>query len=207
MLPGVLLPARALLSLSVLCQLPSPGSLFPRLPLPAFASAVRPRRGSLAAMAADSHFYPIGSRGLPWGDAERVAWRAQHVVKRSYEREVLLPLEALREGGAFLVEKYGALSLEPDRYPVMVAKSKKWHEANPTVLVTGGVHGYETSGVKGALLFLQTHAEGYSDRFNFVVAPCVSPWGFEHIQRWNNNADGCALPCLSTCGMRPMQCF
>ena len=158
-------------------------------------------------MAADSHFYPIGSRGQPWGDAERVAWRAQHVVKRSYDREVLLPLEALRERGVFLVEKYGALSVEPDRYPVMVAKSKKWHEAKPTVLVTGGVHGYETSGVKGALLFLQTHAEGYGDRFNFVVAPCVSPWGFEHIQRWNNNADGCALPCLSACDMRPMQCF
>ena len=29
----------------------------------------------------------------------------------------------------------------------------------------------------------------FADRFNIVVAPCVSPWGYETIQRWNNNAE------------------
>jgi hypothetical protein len=53
------------------------------------------------------------------------------------------------------------------------------------VLVTGGVHGYETSGVQGALRFLDTLAEGYFDRLNIVVAPCISPWGYETINRWN----------------------
>jgi len=24
----------------------------------------------------------------------------------------------------------------------------------------------------------------FVDRANFLVAPCVSPWGYEHIQRW-----------------------
>jgi hypothetical protein len=47
------------------------------------------------------------------------------------------------------------------------------------------VHGYETSGVQGALLFLKEKALDYSQDFNIVVAPCVSPWGYEHIQRWN----------------------
>ena len=46
----------------------------------------------------------------------------------------------------------------------------------PSVLVTGGVHGYETSGVQGALAFLETEAQRYADRFNICVAPCVSPW-------------------------------
>ncbi|NRA62393.1 MAG: DUF2817 domain-containing protein, partial [Psychrobium sp.] len=49
----------------------------------------------------------------------------------------------------------------------------------------GGVHGYETSGVHGALRFLQSHGQRYSENFNIVVAPCISPWGYETINRWN----------------------
>jgi predicted deacylase len=50
------------------------------------------------------------------------------------------------------------------------------------------VHGYETSGVQGAILFLNTVATDYAAKFNIVVVPCVSPWGYETIQRWNCNA-------------------
>jgi hypothetical protein len=47
---------------------------------------------------------------------------------------------------------------------------------------------YETSGVQGALRFLQTRAEQYSQHFNIIVAPCISPWGYETINRWNPDA-------------------
>jgi hypothetical protein len=56
------------------------------------------------------------------------------------------------------------------------------------VLVTGGVHGYETSGVQGALQFLERHAQAYVGRVNLLVVPCVSPWGYERIHRWNFDA-------------------
>jgi hypothetical protein len=56
----------------------------------------------------------------------------------------------------------------------------------PWVLVTGGVHGYETSGVHGALQFLERHAADYP--VNLLAIPCVSPWGYERIHRWNANA-------------------
>ena len=55
----------------------------------------------------------------------------------------------------------------------------------PSALVTGGVHGYETSGVHGALQFAEQHAADYAGRANLVVAPCVSPWAYERIHRWN----------------------
>ncbi|NMU18542.1 peptidase, partial [Vibrio parahaemolyticus] len=45
-----------------------------------------------------------------------------------------------------------------------------------------------TSGVHGALKFVETEAERYAEHFNIVVAPCVSPWGYEVINRWNPNA-------------------
>jgi hypothetical protein len=50
------------------------------------------------------------------------------------------------------------------------------------------VHGYETSGVHGALQFLETRAADYAGRANLLVVPCVSPWGYERIHRWNRDA-------------------
>ena len=37
-------------------------------------------------------------------------------------------------------------------------------------------------------MFLSTKAEEYSEHFNLLVAPCVSPWGYETIQRWTAKA-------------------
>jgi len=62
---------------------------------------------------------------------------------------------------------------------------KNWCPHKPCALVTGGVHGYEKSGVQGALQFLEEKAEHYASvGFNIMVVPCISPWGYECIQRW-----------------------
>eukprot|EP00602_Paraphysomonas_sp_CaronLab_P008713 CAMPEP_0185035550 /NCGR_PEP_ID=MMETSP1103-20130426/27143_1 /TAXON_ID=36769 /ORGANISM="Paraphysomonas bandaiensis, Strain Caron Lab Isolate" /LENGTH=303 /DNA_ID=CAMNT_0027572685 /DNA_START=8 /DNA_END=919 /DNA_ORIENTATION=- len=125
----------------------------------------------------------IGTPGVKWGDAEKAQWLSQQSVKRSYQDEVLSKLEPLRDH--FDIEQYGSLSYDTEKYPLYAVKTRNWTADRPTVLVTGGVHGYETSGVQGAVRFLQTSALQYSDRFNIVVAPCVSPWGYETINRWN----------------------
>ncbi|MFM2655786.1 M14 family metallopeptidase [Vibrio owensii] len=130
--------------------------------------------------------YPIGTPGQPWGEEERKAWCEQRDVKRSYQEEVVTKIDALRE--RFDVEQYGALSYDEARFPLFCIKTRNWDAAKPVVLVTGGVHGYETSGVHGALKFVDTKAERYAEHFNIVVAPCVSPWGYEVINRWNPNA-------------------
>ena len=133
--------------------------------------------------------YSIGTPGKPWGDAERKQWRGRvNIVKRSYHDEVIVKLDEINKD-IFTVEQYGTLSYDPDRYKLYVVKTKSWDAEKPTVLVTGGVHGYETSGVQGALLFLTTAAEKYAESFNIICCPCVSPWGYECIQRWNFNAE------------------
>lgn len=128
-----------------------------------------------------------GTPGQPWGPAERAAWRAGLRRRRSYAEEVLAPIEAL--GGSFDLIRYGLLDYPPDgRYPLIALRSRDWDDALPVALVTGGVHGYESSGVHGALLFLARHADAYAGRINLLVAPCVSPWAYERIQRWNPDA-------------------
>lgn len=131
-------------------------------------------------------FYPIGTPGEPWTDADKAAWRQTQKVRRSYADEVLAKLQTL--GDPWRVEPYGALSVDPDRYPLMSVRPAAPDPALPWVLVTGGVHGYETSGVQGALAFVATIAADYLDRVNLLVAPCVSPWGYEVIHRWNPSA-------------------
>jgi hypothetical protein len=130
--------------------------------------------------------YPIGTPGKPWGADERALWLARQVVQRSYQADVCSPVLALREH--FEVTQYGQLDHDPVRFPLLALRSKSWDDSLPTALVTGGVHGYETSGVHGALRFLGQRAGDYAGRCNLVVAPCVSPWAYEVISRWNRQA-------------------
>ena len=128
-------------------------------------------------------FYPIGTPGQPWGEAERALWRSRQKRLRSHRDDVVAAVEKL--AADWDVSEYGALDYDDRRYPLLVLRSRSWDPALPTMLVTGGVHGYETSGVHGALQFAEAHAGDYAGRANLVVVPCVSPWGYEHFQRWN----------------------
>ena len=134
--------------------------------------------------------YPIGTPGTPWGDAERAAWLARQGVKRSYDDEVVAPLKARVPAQGELFE-YGVLDyarLGLGSYPLLAVRSREWRADRPTVLVTGGVHGYETSGVQGALQWIATEFDRHAGRANLLVLPCLNPWGYETINRWNPDA-------------------
>jgi hypothetical protein len=123
--------------------------------------------------------YHIGTVGTPWGEAEKQQWLSERQIKRSYKDEVLTPLQQSLPDTAELLT-YGTLDYSAFGLPVyelFAVRSKNWQEGKPVVLVTGGVHGYETSGVQGALKFV-----------NLLVLPCISPWGYETINRWNPKA-------------------
>jgi hypothetical protein len=130
--------------------------------------------------------YPIGTPGQPWGDAERAAWLARQRVQRRYAEDVLPRIAAL--DGRFDVHEYGRVVVEGEAYPLLALRSRAGAAGRPLVLVTGGVHGYETSGVHGALAFLERHGEACAGHVDLLVAPCVSPWAYERVQRWNAEA-------------------
>lgn len=134
-----------------------------------------------------AHFYPIGAPGRPWGEAEVAEWRSRQAKAREYDQDVLAVVARLED--RFDVEQYGTLDCSQDgHYPLMALRSRDWRDELPSALVTGGVHGYETSGVHGALQFADLHAADYAGRFNLLIVPCVSPWAYERIQRWNRDA-------------------
>ena len=130
--------------------------------------------------------YPIGTPGRPWGEVERNQWRAGRPQLRRYDQDVLPRIEALAD--RFDRVQYGELDYAGEIYPLFALQSRNWSAELPVGLVTGGVHGYETSGVMGALEFLEDRAADYAGRINLLIAPCVSPWGYERINRWNYDA-------------------
>ncbi len=130
--------------------------------------------------------YPVGRPGKPWSDEEKKQWRELQQVKRSYQDEVLAKLPKQKAG--FTIHQYGALPYDEERYPLFAVISDSLSETKPTILITGGVHGYETSGVQGALKFINEKLDSYADDFNFIIVPCISPWGYETINRWNPDA-------------------
>ncbi len=128
--------------------------------------------------------YHIGTPGSKWGEKEKKQWLGEQKVKRSYKEHVLNELEYLKND--FEIINYGLLKYEGfNEYPLYALKNKDFSTTKRTILVTGGVHGYETSGVKGALKFAKKKASTYFNKYNIIIVPCVSPWGFETINRWN----------------------
>ena len=130
-----------------------------------------------------STIHSIGTPGQPWGQAEKTLWLSRQARKRSYETDVLSVVDHLRD--RFDVVEYGRLDYAPESFPLFAIRSRGWREDLPYALVTGGVHGYETSGVHGALQFVDMHAADYAGRVNLLIAPCISPWAYERIHRWN----------------------
>lgn len=130
--------------------------------------------------------YPVGTPGQPWGENERNEWRARQTRHRRYDEDVVPRIEALAD--RYDRVAYGQLDYAGQIYTLLGLRDRIFDPALPTALVTGGVHGYETSGVMGVLEFLEKHAAAYSGRANLLAVPCVSPWGYERINRWNYDA-------------------
>jgi hypothetical protein len=130
--------------------------------------------------------YPIGTVGKPWGSQEKQNWLQAQSVKRSYQDNVINKINDLRR--EFTIEQYGSLNYNKRTFTLFAIKSQNWDTKKPIALITGGVHGYETSGVHGALEFVEQFGEYYGKSFNLLVLPCLSPWGYETINRWNPHA-------------------
>lgn len=121
----------------------------------------------------------------PWTQANKDQWFQAQKIQRSYKDDVLSKIAELKS--IYEIQQYGALSINPEKYPLFLMKTKNFDPKKKTVIITGGVHGYETSGVHGALAFMKNEVKNYP-QFNFVCVPCISPWSYETINRWNPKA-------------------
>lgn len=126
-----------------------------------------------------------------WSEAQKIKWYnevAQNRV-RDYNKDVVSRIINNLPANTHHIERYGTLNVASKEYPLFSVSVGHFFSGNPNILITGGVHGYEPSGVEASLRFLEDDALKLSKEFNFVVYPCISPWSYEFDQRWNNNAE------------------
>jgi len=126
-----------------------------------------------------SSFYPVGRVGVPWDAIELDQWRSRQSRLRRYDVDVVPRIDALAD--RFEKIEYGELEYDGERYALLALRDRDLDASLPIALLTGGVHGYETSGVLGALDFLETAAADYAGKVNLLAVPCVSPWAYERI--------------------------
>jgi hypothetical protein len=68
-------------------------------------------------------------------------------------------------------------------YPFFVVRRKVSARA-PTILLTAGLHGEEPAGVEAALQWLESD-QGGRWPVNWLVFPCINPYGWERNRRYN----------------------
>jgi len=133
-----------------------------------------------------ARFYPVGRPGHAWNAGELAEWRSRQSRLRRYDVDIVQRIDALAD--EYDLIPYGELRYDDECFALLALGGRQIRPELPSVLVTGGVHGYETSGVLGVLEFLENEAADYLEKINLLAIPCVSPWGYERIARWNHDA-------------------
>lgn len=97
-------------------------------------------------------------------------------LQSSFQEAVLDPVNEVRSA---TVRSAGTLTYGELEYSIPYALVGEVGSERPVVLVSGGVHGEEQAGVHAAVQFLRERADAYTDRFSFLILPCVNPSGFD----------------------------
>ncbi|MFH1064150.1 MAG: M14 family metallocarboxypeptidase [Candidatus Woesearchaeota archaeon] len=102
--------------------------------------------------------------------------------KRSYRDEIVTRLSNL--DSRLKASILGYVGSKSSIYPIYNVNTGSDIGA-PKILLSAGVHGDEPAGVYALLDFLEGPILKYASAYDFLVLPCLNPWGFEHDDRRN----------------------
>jgi hypothetical protein len=124
-----------------------------------------------------------------WNQRQIDDWRAAVIAggKRRDYAAIVSRLTAL-PANTHTLDHYATLTAGDDHYNLLCVTVGDLTNTDPILLITGGVHGYEPSGVDATIKFLERDAPRLAQHFNIVAYPCISPWAYEYDQRWNADA-------------------
>ncbi len=136
----------------------------------------------------NSASYPIGTPGTPWGEAEKAEWRSRQVRRRSYADDVLsadrTPARAFR-GDAVRPARLCARPLSAASRCAAASGARscraRWSPAACTATRPAACTARCSSSTR-----TRPTTPG---AINLLVAPCISPWAYERIHRWNPRGD------------------
>lgn len=119
-----------------------------------------------------------------WLPEQCDAWYAAQPQVRDYRQDIVERVRAITLPPSLTWRVYG--EVEGDELicvtPAQIDSSK------PSLIITGGVHGYEPEGIEACLQVVEGRAPDIVKKTNLYVYPCVTPAAFRINHRWTRGA-------------------
>lgn len=105
-------------------------------------------------------------------------------MSKSYIKEVVTELKKIEELGIFQehgykIESFGCAHGKDKSLPLCCIRPIVFDDNKKNILISAGVHGDEPAGVYAALKFIKYWLGPYKEDYQFVIFPCMNPFGFE----------------------------
>lgn len=120
-----------------------------------------------------------------WSADRCAAWYGQQPQVRDYVRDVVERARAVTLPPSLVLSSYGAAHGDD----LICVAPRAIDSSKPSLSITGGVHGYEPSGIDASLQLIETGAQNYRDRANIFIFPCVTPAAYRIHHRWTHGAN------------------
>lgn len=107
---------------------------------------------------------------------------------RSYSGMMDRMLRLAKETKGVEAHLLGTVRAHPDRYPFWMLSTPDG-PGKKKVCLSGGIHGDEPAGVETILAVIEMirNKPALLDRFQFILFPCINPFGYEHHTRHNRS--------------------
>ncbi|MGC1479458.1 MAG: M14 family metallocarboxypeptidase [Chthoniobacterales bacterium] len=66
---------------------------------------------------------------------------------------------------------------EASGYPLHYAETRRPIAGRPWLYFSAGIHGDESAATEGLVTWMERHGSKDLDRYNFLIFPCLNPWG------------------------------
>ena len=136
----------------------------------------------------------------PWTAERFNRWYQEQplVPERDYLKTIVPRIRRLGEQAEVQIEQYGEVtygskilqqegveeSLKHVTHTLYQILVGDFSQDKPCFIILGGTHGYEKGGPLAALKFAEELAHQYTNRFNIIIFPCLSPGPYEKELRF-----------------------
>ncbi len=104
--------------------------------------------------------------------------------RRDYEANVVSRLQKL-DSNHISLTTYRTSQSGDEKFDHLFVTIGDLGNGNPNILLIGGVHGNEPSGVEACVRIAEQFNESADPPdINIVIFPCLFPWSYVHNQRW-----------------------
>lgn len=117
--------------------------------------------------------------------AQCAAWYAAQPQVRDYRQDIVERVRAVTLPPSLKLSIYG--TVEGD--DLLCVTPREIDSSKPSLIITGGVHGYEPEGIEACIQLAEGHVPGLSEKINMFVYPCITPAAYRIYHRWTRGAN------------------